>query len=151
MVDNISQKILEMERKLPKPKNSSNSSIVVPTTPSPEKIRVISTYGSDSDLLEVVKAFESTVIGSPSFTSTPEQLPSSSTSKRKGMFQLVKRTGASLRNKLVKNKQRALSVGENKTTPCRHKNCQCCRLILTKLISMVRLQDQQMGIVQPTM
>ena len=129
MVDNISQKILEMERKLPKPKNSSNSSIVVPTTPSPEKIRVISTYGSDSDLLEVVKAFESTLIGSPSFTSTPEQLPSSSTSKRKGMFQLVKRTGASLRNKLVKNKQRALSVGENKTTPCRHKNCQCCRLI----------------------
>lgn len=45
------------------------------------------------------------------------------------MFQLVKRTGASLRNKLVKTKQMALNKHKCKTRGCNHRNCQCCRII----------------------
>ena len=37
MIENISKKILTMERKLPRPKYSSNTSIVPPNTPSPQK------------------------------------------------------------------------------------------------------------------
>ena len=129
MIENISAKVLSMERKLPKPRNSSNCSIVVPTTPSPKSIRVISTFGSDSDLIDVVRNIESELAASTSFASSPDLLSSSSTPKEKGLFQLVKRTGASLRNKLVKSKQMALNTGKCKTGTCNHKNCQCCRII----------------------
>ena len=130
MIDNISAKILKMNRTLPKPKNTSNSSIIVPTTPSPKKIRVISTYGSDSDLVDVVRNFQGELLASPSFASTPDLSSSSSNaSKKKGMFQLVKRTGTSLRNSLVKHKSMALNKGKSKTKPCKIKNCQCCRII----------------------
>ena len=47
------------------------------------------------------------------------------------MFQLVKRTGASLRNKLVKNKSLALHNHGN-TIPCNHRNCQCCQIIASE-------------------
>jgi hypothetical protein len=129
MIQNIATKVLSMERKLPNPPNSSNSSIVVPTTPSPKKIRVISTFGSDSDLVNVVRSFQSELSASPSFASTPDLTSTPNSSKDKGLFQLVKRTGASLRSKLVKSKQMALNKGNGRTNCCNHKNCQCCRII----------------------
>ena len=46
MVEKILAKILAMQRKLPKPKNPSYLSIVVPKSPSPQKIRFKSTFGS---------------------------------------------------------------------------------------------------------
>ena len=127
MVDNISNKVLKMERKLPKPHNSSNSSVVVPaSTPSPKSIRMISTFGSDSDLLNVVRTFEPAFTSSPSFASNPDL--ASSTPENK-LFKFVKRTGSSLRNKLVKTKHMALNIRKCKTLPCNKKNCQCCQII----------------------
>ena len=56
MISNITNKVLKMERKLPKPHNSSNSSIVAPESPKPKPIRLISTFGSESsDLVTIVK------------------------------------------------------------------------------------------------
>ena len=127
MVTNIGAKILAMDRVLPKPKNLSNASIIAPSTPSPNKIRVISTYGSDSDLLSVVNAFHGQLVASPTFSSTPDVSQPSNAPKK--LFQLVKKTGVSLRNSLVKNKHRALNKGKCKTKPCDHKNCKCCRII----------------------
>ena len=57
MIQNISDKVLKMERKLPAPNKSSNALTKSPELPSPIKrrtIRVISTFGSDSDLVEIV-------------------------------------------------------------------------------------------------
>jgi hypothetical protein len=115
-----------MERKLPKPHNSSNSSIVAPTSPQPKKIRVISTFGSDSDLLHIVQRFEPDLTSSPSFASSSDLSPTPK------MFQLVKRTGASLRNKLVKTKQMALNKTKQRTRCCKRKNCKCCPMISDK-------------------
>ena len=92
MIDNISAKILKMNRTLPKPKNTSNSSIIVPTTPSPKKIRVISTYGSDSDLVDVVRNFQGELLASPSFASTPD-LSSSSSNASKYLCIAIKNCG----------------------------------------------------------
>ena len=130
MVENISEKILKMERKLPRPRNSSNSSILLPKTPSPQKIRLISTYGSDSELVGVVRNFQSNLEATTSFASSPDLFSTTPKNKTK-LFQLVERTGSSLRNKLVKNKHMAL--GKHGTTvPCNHRNCQCCRIITTE-------------------
>ena len=116
-----------MDRKLPKAKNSSNSSIVVPKTPSPRAIRVISTFGSDSDLLNVVRKFQPELTSSPSFASNPDL---TTTPKNNRLFQLVKRTGSSLKSKLVKTKQMALNKTTGKRTACcNKKNCQGCRII----------------------
>ena len=128
MIENISTKVLSMERQLPKPLTSSNASIVVPTTPSPKSIRVISTFGSDSDLIGVIRNIQPELAASTSFASTPD-LTSTPNSKEKGLFQIVKRTGASLRNKLVRSKQMALNKGKRRTDPCYHRNCQCCRIV----------------------
>ncbi len=76
-----------------------------------------------------MRNFQDELIASPSFASTPDLSSSSNVSKKKSMFQLVKRTGASLRNSLVKHKSMALNKGKSKTVPCKQKNCQCCRLI----------------------
>ena len=128
MIENISENFLTMERKLPRPKNSSNTSIVPPNTPSPQKIRLISTYGSDAELISVVNKFQSNLQAISSFASSPDL---SATSPKGKMFQLVKRTGASLRNKLVKNKSLALHNHGN-TIPCNHRNCQCCQIIASE-------------------
>ena len=133
MIENISEKVLKMERKLPKPHNSSNSSIVVPKTPSPQHIRVVSTYGSDSDLLNIVTRFEPELTSSPSlsfYSSNPDLSNCTGATKTptsKRLFQFVKKTVSSLRNKLVKNKHLALNKNKHKTLTCNRKNCQCCR------------------------
>ena len=51
-----------------------------------------------------------------------------STSQPK-VFNFVKRTGSSLKNKLVKVKQLALNTGVVGTQPCKHKNCKTCHAI----------------------
>ena len=58
-----------MNRHLPNAANSSNSSIIVPDTPAPPRtIRVVSTFGSDNDLVDVVKRLEPTFAMSRSFS-----------------------------------------------------------------------------------
>ena len=51
------------------------------------------------------------------------------TSKNNRLFQLVKRTGSSLKSKLVKTKQMALNKTRGRTVCCNKKNCQGCRII----------------------
>ena len=126
MVNNISDKVLKMERRLHKPHNNSNSSLIVPTTPSPQKsIRVISTYGSDTDLINITRKFESSIQSSPSLSSTTDDL----STPQHNVFNYVKRTGSSLRSKFVQVKNMALNISNSKTQPCKHKNCMCCPII----------------------
>jgi len=91
-------------------------------------------YGSDSDLVDTVRRFEPNLLSSPSFAnSSPDLRKSSGTpTKHKGLLQFVKRTGSSLRNKLVKTKQMALQISTRQTKGCGHGNCQCCDIISDK-------------------
>lgn len=128
MVDNISNKVLNSERNLErreKPKEEENTSL---------PIRVVSTYGSDTDLVATIKKYEehlrrtrsfSESESSPSTTPEPPE-PSSTASHRKRIFQYVKKTGTNLRSRLVKVKSLALGNKFGKTTPCQQKNCGCC-------------------------
>ncbi|KAL5251597.1 hypothetical protein ACHWQZ_G017089 [Mnemiopsis leidyi] len=69
MVENISSKVKTFERRLPACKNTSNSSILLPASPDHKTIRVVSTFGSDEALIEVVDKFESVLETSPSLSS----------------------------------------------------------------------------------
>jgi hypothetical protein len=137
MVENITNKVKKMERRLPKMANSSNSSILVPDTPvQPPIIRVVSTYGSDNDLVDVVKRLEPTFAASRSFSmndSLDSAIDSDSACANNRtstpIFKFVKRTGSSLRNKLVKVRHMALGSHITKTVPCRHRNCGLCDMI----------------------
>ena len=57
--------------------------------------------------------------------------PDPSKSPISPIFNFVKKTGSSLRNKLVKVRQLATSSQITKTEPCDHKNCSCCSMIAT--------------------
>ena len=109
---------------------------LVPKTPSPYRVRVVSTYGSDSDLVNIVTKFEPELASSPSlsfYSSNPDLSTSATkTPTNKRLFQFVKKTGSSLRNKLVKNKHMALNKTKHRTLPCNRKNCQCCKQISDK-------------------
>ena len=63
----------------------------------------------------------------PSIASAP-----SPTTKKKSLFQLVNRTGASIRNRVVKVKYLAIGPRFGVTTPCRNKNCKCCSMCSKK-------------------
>ena len=119
MIQNISDKVLKMERKLPAPDKSSNALTTSPELPSPIKrptIRVISTFGSDSDLVEIVGRFEPSLLSSPSFSnSSPDQTQRPPPICKKDWL-----SRSSLRNKLVKTKQLALNKTNRRTSPCGH-------------------------------
>ena len=129
-----------MERKLPAPDKSSvlerfdhiprSQNSQVPSKDQPS----VRTYGSDSDLVEIVGRFETNLLVIPSFSnSSPDlRLSSETPTKHKGLFQFVRRTGSSLRNVLVKTKQLALNKTKRRTLPCGHGNCKCCQLISDK-------------------
>ena len=128
MVENISSKVKTFERRLPACKNTSNSSILLPASPDQKTIRVVSTFGSDEALIEVADKFESVLETSPSLSSAA----SSSTSENppvKKFFSYVKRTGSSLRRRLLNPQQHAEDSSITKTEPCNHRNCKCCRMI----------------------
>ena len=126
MVNKIITKVLSMERILKDPKNRSNASIITPPATPARTTRVISTYGSDSNLLKVVSKFEPNLASSPSLgqsSTTDDSAP------QPKIFNFVKRTGSSLKNRLVKVKQLALNTGVVGTQPCKRKNCMTCPAI----------------------
>ena len=51
------------------------------------------------------------------------------------LFQHVKKTGPSLRNRLVKTKNIAIGDRFGQTTPCNSRNCKCCEM-LTDLLQL---------------
>ena len=126
MVNNIITKVLSMDRVLKNPKNRSNASIITPPATPARTTRVISTYGSDSNLLKIVEKFEPNLASSPSLrqpSTTDDSAP------QPKIFNFVKRTGSSIKNRLVKVKQLALNTGIVGTQPCKKKNCLTCPAI----------------------
>jgi len=177
------QKALTSERCLKRKSEKTQAEESV--TPS---IRVVSTYGSDIDLVSSVKRFASSLSRTRSFsesdipdtehldplTSTPTHRlsvpsisaphsrspspnwsssrittsstdlnspsapirqgtkPESSVPKKDCLFQFVKKTGASIRSRLVKLKNLALGRQFSRTEKCGSKNCKCCRMVSEK-------------------
>lgn len=104
MLDNILNKVKQRERILyraePATKDQSN-----------DRVRVISTFGSDGDIVSSVRKFEESLGRTRSFSessdATTHSIEPTPPSKPK-IIQFVKRTGASLSSRLVKVKNFAV-------------------------------------------
>ena len=94
---------------------------------SPDKIRVISTFDSDHHIVKVTEKHPSNLSLTRSFSSSNTDQTGSTTSKNT-VFKYVKRTGSSLKNKLVRAKDLALG-GHGKTEPCNKPRCKLCEMI----------------------
>ena len=182
LTKNIIHKALASERCLKR--KSKKTQIEECATPS---IRVVSTYGSDVDLVNSVKRFASSLSRTRSFsesdisdpersdilplTSTPSHhlsvpnvsgpgsrspnpslsisgittpstdanTPNVLTRKRTNsaqdkceLFQFVKKTGASIKSRVVRVKNIALGKQFGRTMKCGSKNCKCCRMVSDK-------------------
>ena len=133
LVENICEKVKGFERRLT-PHTNSNTSILVPTSPEPP-VCVVSTYGSDQDLVEAVNSAESVLRRTRSFSESPTSSVSSgslSSTSEKPIFKFVRKTGSSLRRKLVKAKQFANDLTQTHTRPCGGSQCGTCSLIFTE-------------------
>jgi len=145
MINNISNKVLQSERSLERKLRTDAEE-----TPKTRSIRVVSTFGSDSDIVRSVKQFESALTRTRSFSlsdtlpasptrspvvsraATPPPSYTSEQTRTNRLFQFVKKTGASIRSRVVKVKDLALGQRFGKTTPCKSKNCACCGMITDK-------------------
>ena len=113
MIQNISNKVLNMERDLHPNKIEKNS--VNNTKP----ILVVSSYGTDEKLIKSLKAHEKDLLKTNSFKNI-----------KSPMFEFVKKTGPNIGQKLGVLKSIALGNRKGKTVPCHsHGNCKCCHLI----------------------
>ena len=109
MVENITAKVLNMDRKLTK-------SFTQNLDQSDPGIRVISTFAADKEILDIVGKFSPNLSRTRSFsqsssatgTTTPAE---NSPSGTKNLFKFVKRTGSCLRSKLVRVKSLAIGTG----------------------------------------
>ena len=104
MLDNIVNKIKSSERSLEKK--------VRDCAQSDNSIRVISTYGRDDQLVNILKKVDKM--------------------NNKVNFTYVKKTGPSLHNILVRSKSIALGNTRGITSPCKRKRCLACRLMSNK-------------------
>ena len=125
MLNNICKKVRHSERLLFRVEPEPNDEV------APDRVRLISTYGSDGDIVSSVKKFEEDLSRTRSFSESNDVSPSptSTPSKKPRIMQFVKRTGASLASQLVKVKNFAVGNKYGKTRPCFKKNCKCCQLI----------------------
>ena len=108
-------------------------------------------YGSDTDLVKSVKQFESVLSRTRSFSQsdaftsplpspsvsraaspTPVIIPATKPGGKKSLFSFVKKTGASIRSKVVRIKELALGKRFGKTKSCGHRNCALCPMISCK-------------------
>ena len=125
MVENISNKVLNSERSLERKQDISEE-----TTPF-LPIRVVSTFGSDEELVSTSKKYEEHLTRTRSFSDSDASQVTSSTPIpiQKRIFQFVKKTGPSLRSRLVKVKQLAMGAQYGPTTKCNVSRCACCALV----------------------
>ena len=128
MVDNICNKVLNSERNLDRKQNVDN------LDDSPLPIRVVSTHGSDMELVATVKKYETHLQTSRSFSecnssSCDVASPAVKKQEPKKMFQFVKKTSSSLRSRVVKLRSIALGKRHGKMRKCEGKNCGCCSLL----------------------
>ena len=128
MVENISNKVLHLERSLSRKTHTSEEQ-PAPFLP----IRVVSTFGSDEELVKTTKKYEEQLSRTRSFSESDSinssQEPSHTNEKPRKLFQYVKKTGASLRSRLVKVKQLALGGQYGPTRKCNVPKCKCCPLV----------------------
>ncbi|KAL5271569.1 hypothetical protein ACHWQZ_G002006 [Mnemiopsis leidyi] len=132
MVDSIAANDNNKDRILER-KNTTTAAPNVQTTTS-EPIRVISSFGSDTDLVNVVHKYKPHLRSTQSFFEEDTQSSYSKTSSKNKskLFQFVKKTGSTLRSGLVTSKELSLGSKHGKTEPCSKKNCKCCGMILSK-------------------
>ena len=149
MIDNIANRVLGMERILQR-----KSELPTEPTETPKSIRMISTFGSDTDLVKSVKQFEPILSRTRSFSlsdafrsptpspavsraTSPTPLPvnyNSTTpaphsSGKHRLFQFVKKTGNSIRSRVMRVKDLALGKRFGKTRACHSRNCASCEMI----------------------
>ena len=185
LIENIIQKALSSERCLKRKSERTQAEECL--TPS---IRLVSTFGSDMEIVSSVKKFATSLSRTRSFsesdisdnaplaldplTSTPTHRlsvpnlstrssrslsPSLSISRittasthtnspnastrsrtssngsapvRKNIFQFVKKTGASIKNRVVNVKNLALRKRFGQTLKCGSRNCKCCKMVSDK-------------------
>ena len=139
MVNNIIAKVASLSRVLKDRNNRSNAATISPTPVINRTARIITTYGSDADLVKVVETFEPSLVSSPSLSLLATD-PENRTQQHK-ILSFVKRTGSSIRNKLVKSKQLALDTGVKGTQPCNRKNCKTCDSV--SLLPVHKINDRR--------
>ena len=138
MVENICNKVKNTPRSL-EPKTKENT----PQNSQTPKIRIISTYDSDAPIIETVKKFEPELKITKSFShkdsNNSSQIAGSNQPKKcdKSLFQFVKKTGSSIRDRLVKVKNLAIGNRYGATLPCKEKNCMCCKMVSSDLTRTV--------------
>jgi hypothetical protein len=134
MIDNISNKVFNSERIIARKQHD----IVIDQKPlSALPVRVVSCFSSDEDLVNVVNKYEPHLRRTRSFSESDSSPPTPgplqrTCSKRKKLFQFVKKTGSSLRARLINSKELALGPKHGRTQPCQKKRCKCCDMVLDK-------------------
>ncbi len=145
MIDRIAAKVLGMERSLKRRKDEE-----LPKENETPTIRVVSTFGSDSDLVKSCEKFEKVLSRTRTFSlpqvftsPTPSPVQSraaspapaqeqGSTGKTRRLFSYVKKTGGNICSRVVRSKELALGKRFGKTKPCKHRNCMCCNMISSR-------------------
>ena len=112
MCDNISKKVLHMQRTLEQKRVEAEEPI------NEKPIRVISTFGTDAELVKAVKNHEKDLSKTRTFKN------------RKSLFSFVKKTSANIGAKLSVSKSIALGKKHGRTVSCGSTHgCKCCNLV----------------------
>ena len=111
MVDNISEKVQNLERRI------VPEETVETQNENPPPINVVSTYGCDDEIVSTLKEYEQELTNTNIFRN------------KNRVFKFIKRTAGSLRNKVVTNKALALGKKFGTTKPCRGRSCKCCKIL----------------------
>ena len=117
MVENISSKVKLLPRKLP-----DNNPVLMKDKDreTEDKITVASKFRNDSSLTEVTKKYEKVLINSTkSFID-------------KKSSDLCQKTGPSIKNRLVNNRQFSLNSKVTKSSPCHQRSCRTYPMIINK-------------------
>ena len=134
MVNNIANKVQSLARSLErKPEIETTNS-------DPKQVRLVSSFGSDADIVKSVSKFERTLSRTRSFSTedvdlrnTPTSILSPTLTQTKPdrkIVEYVKKTGPSLRNRLIKTRHLAVGRRFGQTSPCNSKNCKCCEMLM---------------------
>ena len=125
MIDNIKCKVLNSQRCLDRRlQQDVSEGKILP-------IKVVSTFDCDAELVDTVKKYENHLENTKSFKVDDEKSDKEINSVKppRKIFQYVKKTGCSIRNRVVKVKNLALGKRFGVTKSCNIKKCGCCKII----------------------
>ena len=153
MLKNMSDQVLKMERSLERNSNHNPN----PSTSGNKRVKIVSTYGCDQEIVKSVKHFEPKLVKTLSFnlespdvntnhtTEKPSTMDNTSSSrsdlnlpksnnptKKPSIFQFVKKVAPTTRSKTNKIKHLALGKRFGHTKRCNSHNCGCCDMISPK-------------------